>query len=92
MSFEKRVLNDLAKLFPQYEQQLKSIVDKLVDLMLPFKNKDYYLKEMEGYYSIKYVLPAVVSGLGYGTSSAFKDGGMAMRSYVMLRTCKDVDT
>ena len=29
------------------------------DLMIPFKNQDYYSAAMQGSYSIKYVLPAL---------------------------------
>ena len=36
-----------------------NIHDHIVDLMVPFQKKWYYCKEMQGSYSIKYVLPAL---------------------------------
>ncbi len=59
MAFEKRVLKDLANLYPDLSKHLLDIREKMKDLMIPFYNRDYYTKEMQGSYSIKYVLPAL---------------------------------
>lgn len=64
-SFENSRLEELKHDFPHLSQQISNIQQRLVDLMTPFKNKDYYTPEMKGSYSIKYVLPALVKDLNY---------------------------
>ena len=59
MSFEKTRIAGLAKLYPDLAEHLMNIHDNIKDLMIPFKNKDYYNRAMQGSYSIKYVLPAL---------------------------------
>jgi hypothetical protein len=63
--FEKTMLNRLAKDFPKYAKALNAIVGRLVDLASPFQKKWYYTREMQGSYSIKSVLPALVPELSY---------------------------
>ena len=76
IGFEKSILKQLSKDFPKYEAQLNGIIDRLVDLMVPFKNKDYYTPEMKGSYSIKSVLPALCPDLSYDELD-IKEGGTA---------------
>ena len=59
MSFEKTVIKNLAGLFPDLSDRLMDIHEHMHDLMIPFKNQDYYSAAMQGSYSIKYVLPAL---------------------------------
>jgi predicted RecB family nuclease len=80
IGFEKSILKQLSKDFPQYELQLNEIIDRLVDLMVPFKNKDYYKPEMKGSYSIKSVLPALCPDLSYDELD-IKEGGTASRVF-----------
>ena len=56
--FEKTRLREMANLFPEFSDHLLNIHDHIVDLLPIFKNH-YYIKEMEGSYSIKSVLPAL---------------------------------
>ena len=65
IGFERARLNELAEQFPKFKTQLKSIVGRLKDLMIPFQKKWYYTHEMRGSYSIKQVLPALVPELTY---------------------------
>ena len=58
-------LNDLTEVFPEYSNELRGVVNRLKDLMIPFQQKWYYTPEMRGSYSIKYVLPALVPELSY---------------------------
>ena len=58
-TYEKPVTRRLAELFPDLADHLLNICDHIKDLMIPFKNLDYYLPAMMGSYSIKYVLPAL---------------------------------
>jgi hypothetical protein len=80
LGFEKSILNQLIKDFPQYEAHLHLIIDRLVDLMVPFQKKNYYTPEMKGSYSIKSVLPALCSELSYDDLD-IKEGGTASRVF-----------
>jgi hypothetical protein len=82
-SFEESRLKDLALVFPQYTDEIGTIINRLVDLMVPFRQKDYYVKEMCGSHSIKYVLPALVPDLCYD-NLAIGDGETAMLAYAQL--------
>ncbi|MBR1416253.1 MAG: DUF2779 domain-containing protein [Bacilli bacterium] len=59
MSFEKNVIEKLAMIYPDLRDHLLNIKDNIKDLIIPFKNRDYYTMKMDGSYSIKYVLPAL---------------------------------
>ena len=86
MSFEKGVIRRLAEIYPQISNELMAIHDNIKDLMAPFANKSYYHPKMQGSYSIKYVLPALVPEF----ESAYKDlnlihhGGEAMQAYAAM--------
>jgi len=76
IGFERGKLNDLIDVFPEYSNELRRIVNRLKDLMIPFQQKWYYTPEMRGSYSIKYVLPALVPELSYNDLD-IKEGGAA---------------
>jgi len=57
--FEQGRLKELGQLFPLDEKYLLSINERMVDLLVPFRNFDYYDRKQEGSASIKYVLPAM---------------------------------
>ena len=83
IGFERGKLNDLIEVFPQYSYELGSIVNRLKDLMIPFKQKWYYTPEMKGSYSIKYVLPALVPELSYNDLD-IKEGGTASNTFLSM--------
>ncbi len=62
MGFEKGRIKRMAELFPDLSEHLTAIHDHIVDLMVPFKEKAYYCRDMQGSYSIKYVLPVLFPG------------------------------
>ncbi len=87
MSFEKRVIKDLAEIFPDLKDHLMKIHNNIKDLMIPFKDRCYYTKDMEGSYSIKYVLPALYPddpSLDYHNLELVHNGSEAMNSYATL--------
>ena len=85
LSFEKGKLNDLIVAFPSYAAPLNAIIARLKDLMDPFKSKWYYLPEMQGSYSIKKVLPAVVPTFKSAyTSLVIQDGGTASLAFAQM--------
>jgi Domain of unknown function(DUF2779) len=63
--FEQTRLRELVIELPQYEAQVAAVLDRIVDLMAPFRSKHYRLPEMQGRYTIKLVLPALVPELSY---------------------------
>jgi len=63
MSFERRVLEDLLEVFPK-EKWLQSVIDRLEDLIVPFRSFSYYDPKQQGSCSLKAVLPAL-TGKGY---------------------------
>jgi len=88
--FEVTRLQEIAKNFPEFAEEIETILARIVDLMTPFRNKDYYIREMCGSHSIKYVLPAMVPDLSYN-NLAIADGEMAMLAYASLSRMDDGD-
>lgn len=87
MSFEKSVIAKLAELYPDLSEHLLNIRGNIKDLMIPFKDRMYYTKAMEGSYSIKYVLPALFPNdpeLDYHNLPVVHNGGEASDTFVSL--------
>jgi hypothetical protein len=83
IGFERGKLNDLIDVFPEYSYELRGIVNRLKDLMIPFQQKWYYTPEMRGSYSIKSVLPALVPELSYNDLE-IKEGGTASNTFLSM--------
>lgn len=86
-SFEISRLKEMAALFPEFKDHLLNIVDNIKDLLPPFKNQDYYVKEMKGSASIKSVLPALFPNdpsLDYHNLEQVHKGDEASSSYLSL--------
>jgi len=62
--FERGVLNETAGAVPEFADGLRSIADRLVDL-LPVTRTHYYHPAMKGSWSLKAVLPTVAPDLDY---------------------------
>lgn len=87
MNFEKTVIKNLAELYPDLKEHLLNIRDNIKDLMIPFYSRDYYTKDMEGSYSIKYVLPALFpndSTLDYHNLDEVHNGSEAMSAFARM--------
>lgn len=65
IAFERSRIKEMKRDFPEYTEELNSIIDRLVDLMRPFQSKHYKTESMEGRWSIKKVLPAICPELSY---------------------------
>ena len=87
--FEEKIVNEkIAILFPDLESEIVRINGNMVDLMKPFENRQYYSKEMEGSYSIKYVLPALYPDdpeLDYSNLPLIHNGGEASDAFLALK-------
>ena len=58
-SFEKGRLEEIGRLFPKHKKWIKSVFERIIDLIIPFNNFYYYNSKQEGSASLKYVLPAL---------------------------------
>ncbi len=83
MNFEKLRLEELRDTFPSHAKALQKIIDKLVDLIIPFRNKYVYHYKMDGSASLKSVLPAFIPHLSYDHLE-IGDGGTASQAYLNL--------
>ena len=87
MGFEKGRIKALAALYPDLAEHLMSIHEHIRDLMIPFKNKDYYNRAMQGSYSIKYVLPALFPddpALDYHNLEGVHNGAEASAAFAAM--------
>jgi len=74
--FEKRVIRELAKIYPDLSESLLEMNERFVDL-LPITRAGYYHPSQKGSWSIKAVLPALVPELNYADLDGVQNGGDA---------------
>lgn len=87
-NFERAVLKGLAEQFPVYANELEGRIQRLVDLMVPFRDRSYWTPAMGGSVSLKSVLPALVPELSYKALDV-QDGTQAMEVYLSLEDLGD---
>ena len=88
-TFEITRLNEIARDFPEYADEIEKLILRIKDLMVPFQKKYYYAPELKGSYSIKAVLPALVPELSYDELE-INEGGLASIAYESLQTESDL--
>ncbi|AJC84251.1 DUF2779 domain-containing protein [Campylobacter peloridis] len=90
-SFEKGVIRNLALAFPEFSEHLLNIEKNIKDLMIPFQNKDYYHYKMQGSYSIKKVLPALIPDMeqAYKNLDLIHNGSEAMQSFEAMQNMSE---
>jgi hypothetical protein len=81
--FEMNRLREIARDFPEYSTQIAQVLERVVDLMVPFRRKHLYTPKMNGSYSLKAVLPALVPDLSY-SDLEIQEGGSASMTYESL--------
>ena len=87
-SFEPARNKEIARMYPEYKEDLERINSNMIDFMIPFYEHWYYTKEMEGSYSIKYVLPALYKddpSLDYHNLDLIHNGEEASSSFVDMK-------
>ncbi len=89
-AFESTRLKELERDFPGYSKRINNVLSRITDLMVPFKQKHYYTHEMNGSYSIKSVLPALVPEMSY-SELEIGEGGTASRAFESLYFEEDAD-
>ena len=78
-SFEKSRLNEIAKVYPDLQDNIEAITERFVDL-LALLRRDFYHPNFKGSFSIKTVLPALVPDLRYD-GLGIKEGATAAASF-----------
>jgi len=86
---ERNVLNGLKKDFPEYASEIDKRLNKMVDLVQPFQEKNYYHPAMKNSFSIKNVLPALVPELSY-SNLKIASGSVAMIAFENLNKETDM--
>ena len=87
-SFEPARIREIAKIYPDLEAELMRINNNIVDFEVPFRRRNYYMKEMQGSYSIKAVLPSLYpdeSELDYHNLPVVHNGEEASAAFLSLR-------
>jgi len=82
-TFEVQRLQGLAARFPEKGAEIIAIVENIIDLMAPFRDKSIYHWKLKGSYSIKAVLPALVNGYSY-ENLPINSGDMASAAWVRM--------
>jgi hypothetical protein len=78
----KGVLDKLAKAFPDHADWIENVKRRVIDLLAPFQDFDYYHPVQRGSASIKSVLP-VLTGSSYADLE-IKEGGHASQEFLRV--------
>jgi hypothetical protein len=82
-AFENTRLREIARDFPEYAANIDSLFPRVADMMVPFRRKHLYTPDMNDSYSLKAVLPALVTDLSY-YDLEIQEGGTASIIYESL--------
>ena len=82
-AFENTRLREIARDFPEYAAGIDCLLARVADLMVPFRRKHLYTPAMNDSYSLKAVLPALVTDLSY-SDLEIQEGGTASIIYESL--------
>ena len=86
--FEATRNEEIGEMYPDLKEEMDRINGNMVDLEFPFKERYYYVKEMQGYSSIKYVLPALYPEdpeLDYSNLALVHKGDDASNAFLSLK-------
>lgn len=64
-TFEAGRIKEFMAMFPELSDKLQAIIDRMIDLEVPFKKTWVYHHDLQGSSSIKYVLPFLCPDLDY---------------------------
>lgn len=79
--FEKSRNTELGDMIPEYKDAMEALNGRVVDLIIPFKNKWYDDPRFKGSSSIKQVLPVLCPELSY-KELGIQEGGSAQRLWM----------
>lgn len=86
-SFESSRNKEIGEMYSDLKEEMERINNNMVDFMVPFKQRNYYTKEMQGSYSIKYVLPSLYPDdpeLDYSNLPKVHNGAEASTAFLTL--------
>jgi hypothetical protein len=86
---ERNVLNSLKRDFPEYSSDIHLLLNRIVDIMIPFQEKMYYHHSMKNSFSIKNVLPSLAPELNY-SDLKISSGNIAMTVFENLQKETDM--
>ena len=89
LQFERRRLEELARDFPHYASDLTFIIDRLVDLAIPYR-KHISTEATKRKWSLKIVMPTFLPHKTYGNLD-IQDGMAAMDAYRSLAQLNDTE-
>lgn len=89
-AFEVTRLKELILYIPNCPQGIASIVSRIKDLMIPFRDRHFYHPLLNGSSSLKVIVPLLVPELNYGNLD-ISDGTLAMSAYEQLLHEHDED-
>lgn len=81
-NFEKIVITNLGRIYPDLSRELNSLIDRMTDLGAIIR-KNYYHPDFHGSTSIKRTLPVLVSDMSYDELE-IADGDSAMAAFAYL--------
>lgn len=81
-NYEKRVISELADHLPHYRDQLQALLDRCRDLLARIR-RGYYHPEFHGSFSVKNVLPVLVSSMSY-ENLPIREGDQAGVEYLRM--------
>ena len=87
-TFEKTTLRHASEAYPEYQEWVTSVEERVIDLLTPFRGFLYYHPDQAGSASLKSVLP-VLTKSNYANME-IADGGMASIEYCRVTFGKDV--
>jgi hypothetical protein len=82
-SFERSRLQELARAFPEEADYINGLIERLIDLIVPFQSGWYYDPAMQGSASLKYVLPAMAPDFSY-SDLEIRNGGVASDTFLRM--------
>ena len=82
-SLEETVLNQLTVYYPEYENDINELKNKIIDLAEPIKKGNYYHPEMKGNFTLKSIAPLVNQETGFNNLD-IQSGITAMYMYESL--------
>ena len=87
--FEKGRIKEMAEMYPDLREHLMNIHDRIIDLLIPFRQGCCYTPDMGGSFSIKSVLPALFPDsdeLNYhNLNPLVQNGGHAMTIFPTIK-------
>jgi hypothetical protein len=85
--YEQRCLEHMTRAYPEHTEWFSGLASRFLDLLVPFRNFDYYHPLQEGSASMKYVLPALTSKNKYKEmkeAGGIAEGETARREYMRV--------